>query len=146
MPTRTRPCRCLCDAFAPIHRRAPTHSPPRTRRAQVTGYMRLNRVTDSIHEKFLLYFGACVALYPAGRLLTLVERFAPLWLGGHIVGFSSFFAWTLYTESDLLKSDAMLDGPPPTRSRTVVVWEAPSTQHPAAEGEVLGPQLPSSPK
>ena len=34
-----------------------------------------------------------------------VENFAPLWLGGHIVGFGSFFVWTLYTESDILKSD-----------------------------------------
>ena len=41
-------------------------------------------------------------------LLQWVERFAPLWLGGHIVGFVSFFAWTLYTESDLLKSDQLL--------------------------------------
>lgn len=90
----------------------------------VTGYMKLNRATDSIREKFGLYFGACLALYPASRLLTVVERFAPLWLGGHIVGFSSFFVWTLYTESDLLKSDALLDGPAPTRKRTVVVWEA----------------------
>ena len=31
-----------------------------------------------------------------------------LWLGGHIVGLVSFFAWTLYTESDLLKSDKLL--------------------------------------
>ena len=37
-----------------------------------------------------------------------METFAPLWLGGHIVGFSSFFGWTLYTESDLLKSDREL--------------------------------------
>jgi hypothetical protein len=102
----------------------------------VTGYMRLNRTTDSIREKFFLYFGLCVALYPAGRLLSIVERFAPLWLGGHIVGFGSFFVWTLYTESDLLKSDAMLDGPPTNKSRTVVVWEA----QPPPGG--VGPQLP----
>ena len=43
-----------------------------------------------------------------GRLLQWVELFAPLWLGGHIVGFMSFFGWTLYTESDLLKSDKQL--------------------------------------
>ena len=114
----------------------------------VTGYMRLNRTTDSIREKFFVYFGACVALYPAGRLLTVVERFAPLWLGGHIVGFSSFFVWTLYTENDLLKSDAMLDGPPPTKSRTVVVWEAKPAQQPGnGGGGGVGPQLPAaSPK
>ena len=74
----------------------------------VTAYERLNRTTDSINEKFALYGAACLALYPAGRLLQWVETFAPLWLGGHIVGFSSFFGWTLYTESDLLKSDREL--------------------------------------
>ena len=74
----------------------------------VTGYNRINRRTDSVNEKFALYFGGCVALYPAGRFFAWVEAFAPLWLGGHIVGFGSFFAWTLYTESDLLKSDAVL--------------------------------------
>ena len=42
------------------------------------------------------------------RCAQWVERFAPLWLGGHIVGFFSFFAWTLYTESDLLKTDRQL--------------------------------------
>ena len=44
-------------------------------------------------------------MYPARFLLARVENFAPLWLGGHIVGFGSFFVWTLYTESDILKSD-----------------------------------------
>eukprot|EP00964_Phaeocystis_antarctica_P031389 scaffold17765_cov71-Phaeocystis_antarctica.AAC.5 len=33
-------------------------------------------------------------MYPARFLLTWVENFAPLWLGGHIVGFSSFFVRT----------------------------------------------------
>ena len=74
----------------------------------VTAYERLNRTTDSINEKFALYGAACLALYPAGRLLQWAETIAPLWLGGHIVGFSSFFGWTLYTESDLLKSDREL--------------------------------------
>ena len=49
------------------------------------------------------------ALWPH-RLLQWVESFAPLWLGGHIVGFVSFFCWMLYTESDLLKSDKLLTG------------------------------------
>ena len=55
-----------------------------------------------------VYFASSMALYPAGRLLRWVETFAPLWLGGHIVGFVSFFGWTLYTESDLLKNDSAL--------------------------------------
>lgn len=74
----------------------------------VTTYNRVNKQTDSINDKFALYFGGCVLLYPASRFFTWVEAFAPLWLGGHIVGFGSFFAWTLYTESDLLKSDSVL--------------------------------------
>jgi len=74
----------------------------------VSAYARLNKSTDTIDEKFKLYFASCMVLYPAGRLLQIVERFAPLWLGGHIVGFVSFFVYTLYTESDLLKSDHRL--------------------------------------
>ena len=102
----------------------------------VTGYTRLNRSTDSIKEKFGLYFTSCVALYPAARLLTIVERFAPLWLGGHIVGFCSFFVWTLYSESDLLKSDALLLNAPLPKKKVVVVWEA----KPDADGPMVGPQ------
>lgn len=103
----------------------------------VTGYERTNRATDSVEDKFKLYFGACLALYPAQRLLAWVERFAPLWLGGHVVGFSSFFAWTLYSESDLLKSDRELLGkeddeeqeadqgrPKKKKQKLVVLWEA----------------------
>jgi hypothetical protein len=47
----------------------------------VTAYTRLNRTTDSVDEKFAVYFSACVALYPASRLFAWVEAFAPLWLG-----------------------------------------------------------------
>jgi len=74
----------------------------------VSTYTNMNRATDSIDDKFQVYFVSSMALYPAGRLLQWVERFAPLWLGGHIVGFFSFFTWTLYTESDLLKTDKEL--------------------------------------
>ena len=90
----------------------------------VTAYHRVNKATDSIGEKFGLYFGACLGAYPAQRLLSWVERFAPLWLGGHIVGFGSFFVYTLVTESDLLKSDAALLAPAPTKKKLVVLWEA----------------------
>ena len=65
----------------------------------------MNKQTDTVEEKFYLFFGLCMAMYPARYVLAWVENFAPLWLGGHIVGFGSFFVWTLYTESDLLKSD-----------------------------------------
>ena len=65
-------------------------------------------MTDTIETKFYLYFAAALAMYPSGRLLQWVEKFAPLWLGGHVVGFGSFFTWTLYTESDLMKNDRNL--------------------------------------
>ena len=68
----------------------------------------MNKQTDTVEEKFYLFFGLCMAMYPARYVLAWVENFAPLWLGGHIVGFGSFFVWTLYTESDLLKSDREL--------------------------------------
>ena len=71
----------------------------------VAGYTSINRTTDTVEEKFALYFSAMIAFYPARFALERLEAFAPLWLGGHIVGFLSFFAWTLYTESDLLKTD-----------------------------------------
>ena len=117
----------------------------------VTAYNRVNKRTDSINEKFALYFGVCLGLYPAQRMLSMVERFAPLWLGGHIVGFASFFVWTLYTESDLLKSDnALLTAAnPPTKKKLVVLWEAkpqnaePSTTAAAVE---IGPQPAPRPK
>jgi hypothetical protein len=79
----------------------------------VTAYTEVNKSTDVMHEKFGLYFSSCLALYPASRLLTWVERFAPLWLGGHVVGFGSFFLWMLWSESDLLKSDSSLLAPMP---------------------------------
>ena len=47
----------------------------------VTAYNRTNRATDTVQEKFALYFTSCVALYPASRVLNWVETFAPLWLG-----------------------------------------------------------------
>ena len=102
--------------------------------------------TDSIQEKFGLYFSACLGLYPAARLLSWVERFAPLWLGGHIVGFGSFFVYTLVTESDLLKSDNALLAGPPQKKKLVVLWEAkkpgeqPPPPPPQQESALLGPQ------
>ncbi|EOD11601.1 hypothetical protein EMIHUDRAFT_442541 [Emiliania huxleyi CCMP1516] len=75
----------------------------------VTAYNKWNKATDTVEEKFRLYFALALALYPSGRLLQWVETFAPLWLGGHIVGFASFFTWTLYTESDLMRSDRELE-------------------------------------
>ncbi|KAL1500603.1 hypothetical protein AB1Y20_013255 [Prymnesium parvum] len=74
----------------------------------VTAYNEANKKSDSVQEKFNVYFAICAVMYPCGRLLQWVEGFAPMWLGGHIVGFCSFFCWMLYSESDILKSDKLL--------------------------------------
>lgn len=115
----------------------------------VTAYNRVNKRTDSISEKFWLYFTVCVGLYPAQRMLTMVEKFAPLWLGGHIVGFASFFVWTIYTESDLLKSDnALLSEQqvgPPQKKKLVVLWEAKPRSADTVKAAVVGPQPLSAP-
>ena len=115
----------------------------------VTAYNRVNKRTDSISEKFWLYFTVCVGLYPAQRMLTMVEKFAPLWLGGHIVGFASFFVWTIYTESDLLKSDnALLSEQqvgPPQKKKLVVLWEAKPRSADTVKAAVIGPQPLSAP-
>ncbi len=75
----------------------------------VTTYSYLNRKSDSVRDKFVLYSVSALCLYPGRFFFQWVERFAPLWLGGHVVGFSSFLIYTMWSESDLLKSDAQLE-------------------------------------
>ena len=48
-------------------------------------------------------------IYPAYYILPWVERWAPLWLGGHVVGFGSFFLYMVVTDADLMKSDHRLE-------------------------------------
>jgi hypothetical protein len=49
-----------------------------------------------------------MTLYPWVYLLPIVERFSPYWIGGHVLGFTSFFVWLLVSKNDLLKSDTLL--------------------------------------
>ncbi|KAG8469912.1 hypothetical protein KFE25_006367 [Diacronema lutheri] len=74
----------------------------------VTAYHELEKATDTRPQKLAMYSAAALLLYPGWRAMQVVEAVAPHWLGGHIVGFMSFFAWLRYTESDLLRSDAQL--------------------------------------
>lgn len=107
----------------------------------VTAYTRVNRTTDEVSHKFALYFSLCALMYPASRLLAWVERFAPLWLGGHVVGFGSFFAWTLHAESDLLKSDRDLLAPAPKKKRQVPLFPAPAAPAGAGAAAAQSAQL-----
>lgn len=74
----------------------------------VTAYHELEKVTETRPQKLAMYTCAALLLYPGWRVMQVVEAVAPYWLGGHIVGFMSFFAWLRYTESDLLRTDAEL--------------------------------------
>lgn len=74
----------------------------------VTAYHELEKATDTRPQKLAMYTCAALLLYPGWRVMQVVEAVAPYWLGGHIVGFMSFFAWLRYTASDLLRTDAEL--------------------------------------
>jgi hypothetical protein len=41
--------------------------------------------------------GRGLTLYYHCRIPPSVEAFSPYWIGGHVVGFVSFFTWLLYT-------------------------------------------------
>jgi hypothetical protein len=41
--------------------------------------------------------GRSLKLYFLCRIPPSVEAFSPYWIGGHVVGFVSFFTWLLYT-------------------------------------------------
>jgi hypothetical protein len=74
----------------------------------VTAYQELEKATDTRLQKWTMYTAAALLLYPGWLVMQVVERAAPFWLGGHIVGFMSFFAWLRYSHSDLLRTDAEL--------------------------------------
>ncbi|KYQ92180.1 hypothetical protein DLAC_07023 [Tieghemostelium lacteum] len=63
---------------------------------------------DTTKDKFILYFSGCLSLFPWYYLLPVVERFSPYWIGGHVLGFMSFFTYLAYTKSEIFKSDQML--------------------------------------
>lgn len=74
----------------------------------VSLYNHFQRQIEDNEQRFYLTFTTTMSLYPWVYLLPIVERFSPYWLGGHVVGFTSFFTWLLLTKNDLLKSDTLL--------------------------------------
>jgi hypothetical protein len=74
----------------------------------VSLYARLEKATDTRLEKLAMYTAGALLVYPGWRGMQVVERLAPHWLGGHIVGFMSFFAYLHYAQSDLFRTDAQL--------------------------------------
>eukprot|EP01132_Coremiostelium_polycephalum_P005294 gene5294-6592_t len=67
-------------------------------------YKKLNTTQD----KFMLFFFGTYSLYPMHYLLPVIERFSPYWIGGHVLGFMSFFSYLVYTENDIFKSDNLI--------------------------------------
>ncbi|KAF2074281.1 hypothetical protein CYY_004414 [Polysphondylium violaceum] len=63
---------------------------------------------DSPKEKLYFYFGGLYSLFPWYYILPVVERFSPYWIGGHVIGFMSFFTYLAYSDYDLFKSDMVL--------------------------------------
>ncbi len=49
-----------------------------------------------------------MSLYPWVYILPIVDKVFPLWIGGHVLGFTSFFTWLLVSKSDVLQSDNLL--------------------------------------
>ena len=77
----------------------------------LVGFFQNNqKQTDKESDVYFLYAGTLFAvMYPSWYLLPIVESFAPLWVGGHILGFMSYFTYLVYSESDLMRSDAILE-------------------------------------
>ena len=83
----------------------------------VSLFQRYQRDANTEHEVFRLYSATMFAtVWPALYIMPAVDRYAPLWLGGHVVGFGSFFVYMLLTDADLMKNDHALEqeAPPPS--------------------------------
>ncbi|EAL71496.1 hypothetical protein DDB_G0271944 [Dictyostelium discoideum AX4] len=63
---------------------------------------------DTTKEKFEFYFAGFYSLFPWYYILPIVEKFSPYWIGGHVLGFMSFFSYLAYSEYDIFKSDTIL--------------------------------------
>jgi len=63
---------------------------------------------DGPKEKLYFYFGGLYSLFPWYYILPVVERFSPYWIGGHVIGFMSFFSYLAYSDYDIFKSDMLL--------------------------------------
>eukprot|EP00732_Lithocolla_globosa_P001163 Lithocolla_globosa_v1_NODE_537_length_3794_cov_22.651976.p1 type:complete len:488 gc:universal NODE_537_length_3794_cov_22.651976:1347-2810(+) len=74
----------------------------------VTTFMHFKKQCDTIDQTWRFYSVALMGLYPFFYLIPIVELWSPYWLGGHILGFGSFYSYLIYSDSDLMKSDHKL--------------------------------------
>eukprot|EP01133_Synstelium_polycarpum_P003448 gene3449-3920_t len=81
---------------------------------------RNRRSMDTTKEKFILYFTGIYSMYPWYYILPKLEAYSPNWIGGHVLGFMSFFTWLVYTKNEIFNSDSLIiqkdkSGPPRER-------------------------------
>eukprot|EP00808_Paulinella_micropora_P003750 g49388.t1 len=75
----------------------------------VSAFTEARKRASTHPQVFWLYFGTTFGtILPWYYLLPVVEAWSPLWLGGHVVGFSLFFLYLIYSDADLIKSDEKL--------------------------------------
>ncbi|KNC82756.1 hypothetical protein SARC_04970 [Sphaeroforma arctica JP610] len=73
--------------------------------ASVTIYNYARKQCEDSFDIMVLNSSAMMTLIPWYFILPKVERFSPFWIGGHVVGFVSFFCYLLYTNADNLQND-----------------------------------------
>ena len=71
----------------------------------VTAYNHVRRQMDDAVSLMAFHTGSILVLYPLIFIMPAIDRWAPMWIGGHVVGFVSFFAYLYATDADLLKAD-----------------------------------------
>ncbi|KNC50895.1 uncharacterized protein AMSG_12043 [Thecamonas trahens ATCC 50062] len=74
----------------------------------VTLYNYVRRQVDDPLPLMAFHTGSMLALYPLIFIMPAVDAWAPMWIGGHVVGFISFFTYLYVTDADLLKADGEL--------------------------------------
>jgi len=75
----------------------------------VSLFRHYHRECDTHSDLFNLYAATTyMTVQPWFYLLPVLESWSPLWLGGHIVGFMSFFIYMRVSDSDILKNDEQL--------------------------------------
>eukprot|EP01134_Creolimax_fragrantissima_P007666 CFRG7666T1 len=73
--------------------------------ASVTIYNYTRKKCEDSFDVFALNSCSMMSLLPWYYILPKVEKFSPFWIGGHVVGFVSFFCYLLYTNADSLQND-----------------------------------------
>jgi len=84
----------------------------------VSLYQHVRRKMDDQFSLIVFHTISCTTLLPLYYVLPIVEKFAPLWLGGHVLGFLSFFIYLRATSSDIFISDQILENYDKTNNKT----------------------------